>query len=269
MSKQPLSPKPGTRVDLKDFDPDYHDDDMTKTKASAEIADLHVQMETLQEMLYAQSKYALLIVLQAMDTGGKDGTIKKVFEPINPQGVRVTSFKAPTSEELAHDFLWRVHPHVPPKGYIGIFNRSHYEEVLIVRVNSLAPKEVWEQHYDQINAFERLLTENGTHILKFYLHISKDEQKRRFQERLDDPKKQWKFAIGDLDVRKRWDDYLQAYEAVLTKCNTDYARWYIVPANRKWYRDLVIARVIVETLQSMNLSYPPPEPGLETVVIPD
>jgi PPK2 family polyphosphate:nucleotide phosphotransferase len=204
-----------------------------------------------------------------MDAGGKDSAIKKVFDHVNPQGVHVTSFKAPTSEELAHDFLWRVHQHVPGKGYIGIFNRSHYEDVLVVRVNNLMPEDVWQQRYDHINNFERLLTDSGTRILKFYLHISKDEQKERFQERLDNPDKHWKFSMGDLPVREKWNAYMEAFEAVLTRCNTAYAPWYIIPANRKWYRNLVVTRTIVETLESMNPQYPPAEPGLDEVIIPD
>src|SRR5690606_3548652 len=184
-------------------------------------------------------------------------------------GVRVTSFKAPTAQELAHDFLWRVHREVPPKGYIGIFNRSHYEDVLVVRVNRLVPRDVWRKRYDHINNFERMLADNGTRIIKFYLHISKDEQRERFQKRLDDPEKHWKFSTGDLAVREQWDEYMKAYQDVLTQCNTDYAPWYIIPANRKWYRDLVITRTIVETLEDMNPKYPPAEPDLDKVVIPD
>jgi PPK2 family polyphosphate:nucleotide phosphotransferase len=192
-----------------------------------------------------------------------------VFEGVNPQGVRVTSFKAPTAEELAHDFLWRVHQHTPPKGYIGIFNRRHYEDVLIVRVNNLAPKATIAKRYDHINNFEHYLADSGTRILKFFLHISKEEQKERFQERLDNPDKLWKFSMGDLPVREHWDDYMVAYEAALSKCNTEYAPWHIVPANRKWYRNLVITKAIVNTLEAMNPQYPAPETGLDQVVIPD
>jgi PPK2 family polyphosphate:nucleotide phosphotransferase len=268
MAKQLLVPSPGSKVRLKDYDPNYHED-YDKKSAIKETDRLQEQMQELQEMLYAQGTQALLIVLQAMDAGGKDGTIKKVFEGINPQGVHVTSFKAPTLEELSHDFLWRIHQHTPPKGFIGIFNRSHYEDVLVVRVNKLAPRDQWQPRYQHINHFERLLSDSGTRILKFYLHISKEEQKERLQARLDTPDKRWKFAIGDLPVRERWDDYMEAYEAVLTRCNTDYAPWFIVPANYKWYRDLVVARAIVETMEAMNLAYPPPEGNLDKVVIPD
>lgn len=265
-ASQPFIPA-GT-VDLRQHDPDdvggYN-----KDAAKAELEALQVKMAALQERLYAESRQALLVILQAMDAGGKDGTIKSVFESLNPQGVQVTSFKVPTAEELAHDFLWRIHHHTPPKGFIGIFNRSHYEDVLVVRVNHLVPEAVWRKRYEQINHFEYLLAESGTRILKFFLHISKAEQKERLQARLDDPEKRWKFSMGDLPVRERWEDYMRAYEAVLTECSTAYAPWLIVPANKKWYRNLVISRAIVETLEEMNPQFPSAEPGLDQVVIPD
>ena len=267
-TKQRLIPKVGSKVKLKDYAPDdtggYSKDDAKKEEAK-----LEERLASLQEMLYAQSSQSLLVVLQAMDAGGKDGTIKKVFVSVNPQGVRVTSFKAPTADDLAHDFLWRVHMNTPSKGYIGIFNRSHYEDVLIVRVNGLVPTDVWEQRYEQINNFEKLLHESGTRILKFYLHISKEEQKARLQDRLDRPDKWWKFSIDDLPVREQWDQYMEAYEAILTRCNTEYAPWYIVPANHKWYRDIVITRAIVETLEDMKVAYPKPKQDLSGVKIPD
>jgi PPK2 family polyphosphate:nucleotide phosphotransferase len=269
MANRKFIPKPSSSVKLHEYDPDEHGDLADKEAAQQETLKYQAHIEAWQEKLFAEGKQSLLIVLQAMDTGGKDGVIKKVFEGINPQGVRVTAFKAPTPEELAHDFLWRIHQHVPPKGYIGIFNRSHYEDVLVVRVNAIVPKKVWEKRYDHINEFERLLAENGTRILKFYLHISKAEQKERLQARLDDPQKHWKFSAGDLPVRERWDDYMAAYEDALTRCNTDYAPWQIVPANRKWYRDLVVAKAIAETLEDMQPEYPAPEPGLDKIVIPD
>jgi PPK2 family polyphosphate:nucleotide phosphotransferase len=268
MTDYKLIPKPGSKVNLRDYDPDYHAEYIKET-AQAEVDQLKDQIEKLQERLYAEGKQALLVVFQAMDTGGKDGVIRKVFSSINPQGLRVTPFKVPTSEELAHDFLWRVHQHVPPKGCIAIFNRSHYEDVLVVRVNQLVPPEVWKQRYDQINRFERLLTETGTRILKFYLHISKAEQKQRLLDRLNDPEKQWKFSIGDLPVRERWHEYMAAYETLLERCNTDYAPWHIVPANDKWYRDLVVARTVVKALEEMNPCFPAPEAGLDKVRIPD
>jgi len=268
MNADKFALKPGKKINLKNFNPDFHGNDDKET-ALEEIDRLQKKMQDLQEKLYAQGTQSLLIVLQAMDTGGKDGAIKKVFEGINPQGVRVTGFKAPTSSELAQDFLWRIHPHTPPKGFIGIFNRSHYEDVLVVRVNKLVPKKVWEKRYDHINNFERLLTDNGTRILKFYLHINKEEQKKRLQSRLDNPDKNWKFSTGDLPIREQWDDYMTAYESALTRCNTDYAPWFVVPANYKWYRDLFIARTIVATLEDMGTEYPSPEAGLDKVVIPD
>ncbi len=268
MADYKLTPRPGSKVKLKDYDPNY-DGKSDKEAVKAETAKLQEKMCDLQEKLYAEGKQSLLIVLQAMDTGGKDGAIKKVFEGINPQGVRVAAFKAPTTEELAHDFLWRIHPHVPPKGYIGIFNRSHYEDVLVVRVNNIVPQAVWKKRYDHINDFERRLSDSGTRIIKFFLNISKDEQKERLQARLDNPDKNWKFSTGDLPVREQWDDYMKAYEAIFERCNTEYAPWFIVPANHKWYRDWVLTKVILDTLEDMKPQYPPPEPGLEKVIIPD
>jgi PPK2 family polyphosphate:nucleotide phosphotransferase len=268
MAEQRLIPKVGSKVSLKEYDPAYTGS-YDKDDAKKEEAKLEAKLADLQEKLYAQGMQSLLVVLQAMDAGGKDSTIKKVFDSVNPQGTRVTSFKAPNAEELAHDFLWRIHQHVPPKGYIGIFNRSHYEDVLVVRVNKIVPREVWEQRYDRINEFERQLHASGTRILKFYLHISKDEQKQRLQDRLDRPDKWWKFSVEDLPVREQWDQYMEAFEAVLTFCNTAYAPWYIVPANHKWYRDVVITRAIVETLEDMKVDYPRPKQDLSGVTIPD
>ncbi|MBC7815137.1 MAG: polyphosphate kinase 2 family protein [Burkholderiales bacterium] len=268
MSKQAIVPKAGAAIDLKKFDPAYTGD-YDKESAKEETAKLQERFTELQEMLYAQGKQTLLIILQAMDAGGKDSTIKKVFEPINPQGVYVYGFKAPTGEELGHDYLWRVHRRTPPKGFIGVFNRSHYEDVLVVRVNDLVPKDVWEKRYHQINEFERSLAENGTRILKFYLHISKEEQKQRFEERLADPTKHWKWNSGDLEVRKQWDDYMEAFEVALTKCNTKYAPWHIVPSNHKWYRNVVITKTIVDALEDMKVAFPEPEEGLDKIVIPD
>lgn len=267
MAKQPLVSPFGESVSLKNFDPS-ETGDLTKDAARREEVKLEKRFTELQEMLYAQGTQSLLVVFQAMDAGGKDGAIEKVFDQVNPQGVRVTSFKQPTPEDLAHDFLWRIHQHTPPKGYIGIFNRSHYEDVLIARVNNLVPPAVWEKRYEHINAFERLLADNGTRILKFYLHIDKDEQKKRFQERLDDPAKHWKFSKGDLVVREQWDQYMTAYEAILTRCHFAHAPWHIVPANKKWYRDYVITQTIVQTLQDMQLAFPQAE-DLKGIVIPD
>ena len=227
---------------------------------------LRNELISLQAQLYAEGKQKLLIVFQAMDGGGKDGTIRSVFEGANPQGVVVTSFKGPSEEELAHDFLWRVHKSVPGKGMIGVFNRSHYEDVLVVRVHNIVPEAVWRPRYEMIDDFEKMLTASGTRIIKFFLHISKNEQKRRFQERLDDPSKRWKFDPADLEKRRFWDDYQQAFEDVLENCSTEECPWYIVPADQNWYRDLVVTSVIVETLKEMNPQYPAP-PDVTGVVI--
>ena len=266
--EQALIPPIGVPVKLADYDPAYAAD-LDKKTAADETDRLSKRLAELQEMLYAQGKHSLLVVLQAMDAGGKDGTIRNVFTGVNPQGVRIASFKVPTPAELSQDFLWRIHAQTPPKGYIGIFNRSHYEDVLVVRVNQLVPEAVWQKRFQHINDFERLLADHGTRILKFFLHISKEEQKERLQARLDDPSKHWKFSMGDLPVRQQWNQYMQAYEDVLTRCNTEYAPWHIVPANRKWYRNYVVMHRIVETLESMDLAFPPSEPGLDKVEIPD
>lgn len=266
--KQPLIPDTKHRVNLKDFDPGYTGDFEKKSDVEKRLKDNRDRLSELQELLWADGNHALLIILQAMDAGGKDGTIEHVMHGVNPQGVQVTSFKVPTAEELAHDFLWRVHQHTPPRGMIGIFNRSHYEDVLVVRVEELVPREIWQERYDHINHFERLLTDSGVTILKFFLHISKDEQRERFLARLNEPDKQWKFSRGDLVVREKWDRYMEAYEDALTRCNTDYAPWHIVPANKKWYRNLVISEVIIDTLEKLDMRYPEPEPDLDQIVIP-
>jgi PPK2 family polyphosphate:nucleotide phosphotransferase len=266
MVEQPLIP--GPKVRLADFDPDYTAG-MSRKEADEAFEDYRRRLIDLQTLLYADGGYAMLVVFQAMDAGGKDGTIKSVFSGVNPQGMQVVSFKVPSAEELAHDFLWRVHRRVPERGMIGVFNRSHYEDVLVVRVNNLVPPDVWQKRYDHINQFEKLLADNRTVVLKFYLHISKAEQKKRFEERLREPDKHWKFNSGDLKVRERWDDYMAAYEAVFEKCSTVYAPWHIVPANEKWYRNLVVTRAIVEALEKLPLRYPESEPGLENLAIPD
>lgn len=260
--------EPGSRVDLSKWNPnDTGGFNGGKESGLAEVNTLTARLGELQELLYAEGRHKVLVVLQAMDTGGKDGAIRRVFSGVNPQGVHVVSFKAPTPEELAHDFLWRVHKVVPGKGEMTIFNRSHYEDVLVARVHNLVPPETWRQRYDQINNFERLLAETGTTILKFHLRIDLDEQKERLQARLDDPAKHWKFRLGDLQERKRWPDYMEAYQEALSKTSTRYAPWYIIPANRKWYRDLVISSILVETLESLNMKFPPPEEDLSGVVI--
>ncbi len=242
----------------------FHDD---RPQAEEEFKRLRDELAQLQNVLYAQGTDKLLIVLQAMDAGGKDSTIRKVFRGVNPQGVRVTSFKTPTKEERAHDFLWRIHKAVPARGMIGVFNRSHYEDVLVARVDDLVAEETWRARYEQINDFEQLLTSSGTRILKFYLHISLDEQKERFQERLNIPEKNWKFSSGDLAKRKNWDKYMTAFEEVFLRCSPQTAPWYIIPADQKWYRNLAISRVIVSAIRKMNPQYPPAEEGLDGITI--
>lgn len=258
----------GATVKLDQWDPDDRSQFEGDKKASEAFAQtLFDRLELLQEMLHADRRHRLLVVLQAMDTGGKDGTIRKVFDGVNPIGVKVASFKQPTQPELDHDYLWRVHPHVPGDGDLVIFNRSHYEDLLVVRVHNLVDQSRWERRYRHVVEFERMLAEEGTTIVKFFLHISKDEQRRRLQNRLDNPEKQWKFSLGDLDERKLWDDYQRAYEDVLSKTSTEHAPWYVVPANRKWYRDLVVGTVLVNTLESMKLRWPEPEADLTGVVV--
>ena len=227
------------------------------------------RMRALQERLYAEHGQSLLVVMQATDTGGKDSTIRRVFKGTNPQGVRVWSFKEPSQEELDHDFLWRYHAHTPGKGMIAVFNRSHYEDVLIVRVKELVPETVWGNRFEHINDFEQLLSESGTRIVKFFLNISKDEQAERLQDRLDEPEKHWKFNSADLEERARWDAYQEAFEDAIRRTSTTQAPWHVVPANHKWYRDLVVARAINATLEEMDPRFPPPEEGLDDIVIPD
>jgi PPK2 family polyphosphate:nucleotide phosphotransferase len=259
MSFKPV--KPGARVQLTD-DSAVDEREPHGKEVDAELDEILGRLPELQTALYAESKRALLVVLQGRDAAGKDGLTRKVFGPLNSQGCVVSNFKRPTEYELARDYLWRVHQVVPPKGTIGIFNRSHYEDVLVVRVHNLVPKSVWSRRYDQINAFEKILTENGVTILKFFLHISKDEQKTRLLERLDDPLKNWKFQVGDLEERKHWDDYTEAYEAALEKCSTEWAPWYVVPADRKSTRNLLVARTVVATLEGMKPEFPKVDPDV-------
>jgi len=261
---------PGHVVRLNRIRPDDRGAfDGDKDTAHQKLARLSRRLEALQEKLYAEHRHRVLVILQAMDTGGKDGVIRRVFESVNPQGVRVASFKAPSSVELDHDYLWRAHERVPARGEIVIFNRSYYEDVLIVRVHDLVPAKVWKRRYEQINDFERMLTEEGTTLLKLYLHIDRDEQKRRLQSRLDEPEKHWKFNVDDVKERKRWDDYMRAYETVLTKTSTPWAPWHVVPANTKWYRNLVVAGLIVDTLARLKPRFPDAPSGLSDVVIGD
>lgn len=260
---------PGEPIVLADLDPNASEHYKKKKHVEEELEYQRDRLVNLQERLYAENKRSLLIVLQAMDTGGKDGTIKHVFEGVNPQGCRVWSFKKPSDEEASHDFLWRYHQRTPQRGIITIFNRSHYEDVLIVRVKQLVPEEVWRKRYHVINEFEQMLTLNNITVIKFFLHISKDEQKRRLESRLQDPNKLWKFSSNDIKERLLWDDYQKAFEDAINNCSTAYAPWYVIPANNKWYRNLVIARTIADSMEAMNPQYPAAEQGLEKIVIPD
>lgn len=252
---------PGRPAALATRDPDdsgpFEPGDGMKKRAKKLLAKQKKRLAELQNLLYADGRFALLLVLQTVDTGGKDGTIRHVFSGVNPQGVQVTSFKVPTARELAHDFLWRVHRHTPAHGMIGVFNRSHYEDVLAVRVKKLAPDAVWQERYELIRDFERNLMDADTAIVKVFLHISKDEQKQRLQARLDDPSKHWKFSPGDLADRALWDETAAAYEDALDRCGTTEAPWLVVPGNRKWYRNLVVAKALIEALERLPLRYPP------------
>jgi PPK2 family polyphosphate:nucleotide phosphotransferase len=260
--------RPGRKFRLKDVRTDDTGPFKDKSEAERHVEKNRERIDELQEQLYAEDKHTLLIVFQAIDAGGKDGAIRYVFTGVNPQGCSVTSFKRPSELEAAHDFLWRVHSAVPPRRMIGIFNRSHYESVLVERVKGLVPKKVWSKRYGQINDFERMLAEDqGVTILKFFLHISKDEQKRRFQKRLDNPNKRWKFNPADLEERKLWDDYQDAFQDMLEKCSTDCAPWYVVPADKKWFRNWVLSETIVKTMESLDMKSPPSPPGLDKIRI--
>jgi PPK2 family polyphosphate:nucleotide phosphotransferase len=255
---------PGKPVRLDDFDPAFKGKH-GKSHALRRTQELCAKMGELQQKLFAERKRSLLICLQALDAGGKDGVIKHVIGSMNPEGCDVANFKEPTQEELAHDFLWRVEAKTPKRGDVAIFNRSHYEDVLIVRVHNLVPKDVWSRRYEDINSFERLHVENGTRILKFFLHISKEEQLRRFEQRLDDPTKRWKISESDYSEREYWDDYVRAYEDALAKCNTKDAPWFVIPADHKWFRDLAVSEIIVATLESMNIQVPKPTVNIEDI----
>jgi PPK2 family polyphosphate:nucleotide phosphotransferase len=250
--------KPGKKVKLGKWDPEDTLGWEKGHKTTAGLDNAIKRLDKLQYLLYAEHKRALLVVLQGLDAAGKDGTIRHVMSGVNPQGCTVTPFKTPSKEEMGHDFLWRIHKAVPEFGDIGIFNRSHYEDVLIVRVHDLVPKDVWSKRYDQINEFEELLNHNNVKIVKFFLHISKDEQKKRFQQRIDDPDRRWKISEGDFAERKFWDEYTAAYETILTKCSTDHCPWYVIPSNKKWFRNLAVSHIIVETLQDMHMKFPAP-----------
>jgi len=259
---------PGETLDLSEHDP--RDDsywDGSKKEGKEALPGLNTELEALQELLYAEGKHKVLIVLQATDTGGKDGTIRHVFDGVNPQGVKVAKFGVPTDEERGHDFLWRVHKHAPRSGEITLFNRSHYEDVLVVRVHNYVPESVWSKRYEHINAFEKLLADEGTTILKFFLNISKQEQAERLRERLDVPEKNWKFSKGDLAERKLWDEYREAFRVALEKTSTPWAPWYVIPSDRKWYRNLAISRIIIDKLRSLEMAFPEAEDGLADIVI--
>lgn len=259
--------KPGTKVKLSDYNPSDTGDLKEKADGLKLLEKNVVRMAELQNVLSAECKRSLLIVLQAMDAGGKDGAIRQVMSGLNPQSCKVTSFKSPSGEELSHDFLWRVHKVVPAKGEMGIFNRSHYEDVLVARVHNLVPESVWSRRYEQINHFEELLAENNATILKFFLHISKDEQKERLEERLQSPEKNWKVNLSDFEDRKHWNDYMEAYEDVITRCNGSNAPWFIIPANKKWYRNVAISTVILQALEDLDMRFPPPPCDLSKIVI--
>jgi PPK2 family polyphosphate:nucleotide phosphotransferase len=267
MSKltEQLLAKPGKNLKLSNIDPSFTYGFDDKEKAVAKLQKNLDRLSVLQYLLYAESKRSLLVVLQGIDAGGKDGTVRRVMTSFNPQGVKVTSFKVPAGEEKTHDYLWRVHKAMPAMGEVAIFNRSHYEEVLVVRVHNLVPKAVWSKRYDHINAFEEMLADNGTRIVKFFLYIDKDEQKKRFQERLDDPEKNWKFSPGDVEERKYWDDYMRAFEDAISKSSKKHAPWYVIPANKKWFRNLAVSEVLVDTLESMHLQYPKPTADLSKI----
>ncbi len=253
------------RVRLKDFDPGFSDEHENKKSAFLKVEKHREQMDKLQYKLYAEQKRSLLICLQGPDAGGKDGVIRHVIASMNPQGCRVTSFKEPSKEELAHDFLWRIEQQTPRRGEVMIFNRSHYEDVLIVRVHNLVPKNIWSKRFKQINDFEQVLVANGTHILKFFLHISKEEQLDRFKKRLDDPERQWKISEADYSERDFWDDYQEAYEDILSKCSTDSAPWFVIPSDHKWFRNLAISQIIVETMKKLGIKVPEPTINIDDI----
>ncbi len=257
--------KPGHEIRLADIDPNYSDKDEDKKSSSEKVAKYQQRMDTLQYRLFAEQKRSVLVILQALDAAGKDGVIRHVFGSINPQGCRVAGFKQPTPEELSHDFLWRIEQKTPKRGEIVIFNRSHYENVLVVRVHDLVPKEDWSKCYDQINDFERRLAANGTHILKFFLHISKDEQLERFKDRLDDPERHWKISETDYSERKYWDAYQTAYEEAIQRCNSHDSPWFVIPSNHKWFRNLAISQIITETMENLGIELPPTNVDIENI----
>jgi len=267
LTDSPYLAMPGKKFKIADIDPADSGPFKEKDDAADQVAKNLKKLDELQQLLYAEAKHSLLVVFQAMDTGGKDGAIRHVFSGVNPQGCKVSSFKVPTSLEKLHDFLWRVHADVPERGMIGIFNRSHYESVLVERVHNLIPEKVWSGRYEHINHFEKMLSDEGVTILKFFLHISKGEQKRRLEDRLKDRDKNWKFSHNDVTERQRWDDYQDAYESAIRECSTKHAPWYVVPSDRKWFRNWVLSDTIVRTLKGLNMKFPSPVDGLKDVRI--
>jgi PPK2 family polyphosphate:nucleotide phosphotransferase len=260
---------PGTTPGLTNVDPGSHEGfDGGKEEGKAVLPGLTKRLAALQDRLWGEKQRAVLVVLQAMDTGGKDGTIRHVFQGVNPQGVHVRAFVEPSKWELAHDFLWRVHQQTPERGAITIFNRSHYEDVLIVRVDELVPEERWRPRFGHINDFESMLVDEGTVVVKLFLHISREEQKERLQARLDDPEKRWKFSIGDLDHRQQWHRFIEAYEEAIQLTSTDHAPWHVIPSDRKWYRNLAVSSILIDRLERMAPEFPEADPGLEEIVIP-
>ena len=255
----------GSKVDLAKINAGFKDKHESHEHALPEIETYTQKLHDLQYLMYAEGKRSLLICLQGRDAAGKDGTINHVLGAMNPQGCTVTGFKVPSKEEAAHDFLWRYHQHTPGKGQVAIFNRSHYEDVLVVRVHDLVPKKVWSQRYEQINAFERMLADNGTHILKFYLHIDPDEQLERFKQRILDPARHWKISDGDYAERPYWDAYTEAFEDALSKTSTEHAPWFVIPSNHKWFRNLAISRIVAETLESLDMQFPEPTVDIEAI----
>jgi PPK2 family polyphosphate:nucleotide phosphotransferase len=263
--RKKLIAKPGARIRLRDVDPAWHGRHEDEAAAKAELDACMARITDLQGRLYAERRHALLVVLQGIDAAGKDGVCWHVISAMNPQGTSVTGFKEPTAADLAHDFLWRIHPHTPGLGQVAVFNRSHYEDVLVVRVHKLAPKSVWSARYDHINAFERLLADSGVTIVKLFLYISPEEQLARFKERLDDPARQWKISDSDYSERALWDDYIKAFEAMLEKCSTETAPWYVIPSNHKWFRNLAVSQIIRDALEDMRLKRPKPSVDVEAI----
>jgi PPK2 family polyphosphate:nucleotide phosphotransferase len=257
--------EPGSKVRLAKIDPSYKGKHEDQASAQGEIEKYSQRLRELQYLMYAEDKISLLIVLQAMDAGGKDGLINHVLGNMNPQGARVYGFKTPSDEEAAHDFLWRIHRAAPQRGRVAIFNRSHYEDVLVTRVHNPLPEKIWSKRYDIINDFEKGLVENGTHILKFFLHISEDEQLRRFKQRIDDPARHWKISESDYREREYWDDYTKAFEDALSRCSTAHAPWFVIPANHKWFRNLAVSQIVVDSLESLHMEFPKPTVDISAV----